>query len=180
MNKRHFTLDLIIDADQITRALHYQVNGDQGTPFQRSGPLAGTFHFKAGDEVTVNVRVISNKKDNVQVAVTDFTLASIPTLAVAHAKRNYLSMFDCDKAVVNVSSWGLPERREYREENGDEKIEITIKALHSFTVVAPSGQWRMSGYLSALIRKGVQTEPTPCMFYFDPEGSSGSGGDIVE
>jgi len=177
-SKQSYTLDLIIDVDQITRALHYRVSGERGSPFQETGPLAGTFHFNEGDAVTVRVKAISNKKDNAQIAVTDFTLASIPTLAVAHGRDIYLSMFDKDQAAVNVTSWGLPENRDYAEQVGDEKTETTIKALHNFTVVAPSGQWRMSGYLSVLIMKEKQSKPTPCMFYFDPEGSTGTGGDI--
>ncbi|MEM9619769.1 MAG: hypothetical protein AAF936_17590 [Pseudomonadota bacterium] len=176
MNKRHFTLELILDVDQITRALHYEINGEQGTPFQPSGRLAGTFHFNQGDEVDVCVKAISNKKDDVQIAVTDFTIASIPTLNVAHSSKNYLSMFDRDKAVVNVSTWGLPEKKNC----SDDRIETTIGSLHTFQVVAPNGQWRMSGYLSVVLKKTGQSRPIPCMYYFDPEGSTGTGGDIEE
>ncbi len=176
--QRHYTLELIIDVDQITRALHYRITGDRGSPFQQAGPLAGTFHFNRGDEVTVCVKAISNAKDKAQISVTDFTLASIPTLAVTHSRNTYLSMFDPDNAVVSVSTWGLPETSEYERDNGVEEIETAINALHKFKVTAPNGQWRMSGYLSMLIKKEDQAEPTACMFYFDPEGSTGSGGDI--
>ncbi len=180
MAKRIYHLDLMFDVDQVTKALHYHIDGPKGTPFQREGRLAGTFHFNAGDEIFVTVKATAQKKDKAQFTVTDLTLASIPTLSASSSPKNFLSLFDQHRASIRVADWGIPERG---EDDDDVRTEITVKALHPLVVCAPNGQWEISGYLSVLIEKRGQDgapQQIPRLFYFDPEGSTGSGGDIEE
>jgi len=177
MAKRIYHLDLMFDVDQVTRALHYHIDGLKGSPFQGEGRLAGTFHFNAGDELFVTVKSTANKKDKARFVITDFTLASIPTLP---AGKYFLSLFDKHCACIRVTDWGIPE---FGRDNSNERDEITIKALHPLLVTAPNGQWEMSGYLSVLIEKlgeDGEMKQIPRLFYFDPESSSGSGGDIKD
>lgn len=175
MAKRNYTLSLMFDVDQVTKALHYHIDGPKGTPFKGEGRLAGTFHFNAGDKIYVDVKATSQKQDKARFTITDFTLASIPTLP---AGKYDLSLFDKYRASVRVHDWGIPQ---HGEDDDDVKSEITIKALHPLLVTAVNGQWEISGYLSVLIEKmgqDGQMKQISRLFYFDPESSSGSGGDI--
>ncbi len=177
MAKRTYTLSLMFDVDQVTKALHYHIDGPKGTPFKGEGRLAGTFNFNAGDEIHISVKATSRKRDKARFTITDFTLASIPTLP---AGKYGLSLFDKHRASIRVHDWGIPE---YGEDDADEKSEITINALHPLLVTAVNGQWEISGYLSVLIEKVGQDgemKQLPRLFYFDPESSSGTGGDIKE
>lgn len=177
MAKRIYTLSLKFDADQVTKALHYHFDGPKGSPFQPEGRLAGTYHFGAGDALHVKVTATANKKDKAKFTVTDFTLASIPTLQPG---KYFLSLFDQYRACTRVTDWGVPVMG---EDDGDTRDEITVKALHPLMITAPNGQWEISGYLSVLIEKldkDGQIKQIPRLFYFDPEGSSGSGGDIED
>ncbi len=177
MANQKYTLDLMFDVDQVTKALHYHFNGPKGSPFHGQGRLAGTFNFDVGDEVHVRVIATAAKKDldKVQFAITDLTLASIPTL---QPEKYYLSLFDRHRACVQVRDWGIPKRA--KKENN---TLITIKALHPLRVYAPNGQWELSGYLSVLIErpdKHGKLKKFSRLFYFDPESSSGTGGDIED
>ena len=177
MAKRTYTLSLMFDVDQVTKALHYHIDGPKGSPFKGEGRLAGTFHFNAGDEIRVCVKATSRKKDKARFTITDFTLASIPTLP---AGKYDLSLFDRHRASIRVHDWGIPE---YGEDDSDEKSEITINALHPLLVTAANGQWEISGYLSVLIEKlgeNGEMQLVPRLFYFDPEGSAGTGGDVKD
>ncbi len=172
MNNNRYTLQLRFDADQVTKALAYQVEGESGTPMPQYGPCAGTFHFNKGDQLFVSVIVSAKIADEVLINITDLTLASVQMLEPG---KYPLSMFDEHKACVQVNEWGTPQRRE-DPVTGEEFV--TINARDPLNIVAENGQWEFSGYLSALIQKQDRPVPTSRLFYFDPEGTTGTGGEI--
>ncbi len=174
MSNNRYTLELRLDTDQVTKALAYQVTGESGTPMPKYGPCAGTFHFEKGDTLFVSVIVSAKISDEVDIQLTDFTIASVPLLAPG---KYPLSMFDQNRACVQVNDWNTQERHEDLV-TGEEFI--TINAKTPLNIVAEDGQWEFSGYLSTLINKTglAGSQPTARLFYFDPEGTTGGGGTI--
>jgi len=173
MTKRIFTLELTFDVDQVTKSLAYKIKGKSGKPKPKRGRCAGTFSFNEGDELYVSVTANALLADMADISITNFTLASIPLLDPG---KYYLSMFDQHRACIDISHWDIPDRY---QGNHPEDENITIKSLHPLPIAAPNGQWELSGYLSMLINKETYTAPKPRLFYFDPESSTGSGGDIA-
>lgn len=179
MEHRKILMTLTIDIDQITKALNYDIGLHPDEAEERGilldeGPYAGTYHFKKWDEVHLKIIAHSRKKDKAQLTITDCTLASVPTMPV---ESEYLSMFHKHRACTHIADWDIPATHKQTQN----KSTVTrISALHPLIVWADKGQWRLSGYLSVLIERMVDGEAKKYsrMFYFDPEGSVGSGGDI--
>lgn len=177
MAKRKYYLDLTFDVEQVTKALHYHIDGPKGTPFRTEGPFAGTFYFRPGDELYIRVTATAKKCDEARFSITNFTLASIPTWP---AGEIYLSLFDKHCACTDISDWGIPTRG---DDDADKKAAIIIEALHPLVIAAPTGQWQMSGYMSTIIETKTLSgdrRQISRLFYFDPESSAGTGGDISD
>lgn len=172
---KRYVLTLAFDVDQVTRALQYSIENEEGSPYRAEGRCAGTLQLDEGTELILNVQGYSRKKDAANFVITDCVLAFIPTLPVGTVE---LSMFDQHRATTHISEWGLPHKAKEEDKN----VIATIPALHPLTVIAKNGQWEMSGYLSVLIEKQNkgETQTQSRLFYFDPEMTSGTGGDIID
>jgi len=172
MSKEKIKLELRFDVDQVTKALNYRFRDkDKKSIFREDGKCAGTFHFPIGGELEVAVIVDSLTEEEAQVCVMDFTLASVSTLPPATSD---LSMFDIHSACSTVDHWGIPERQEKKK-----KTTIIISSRDRLPIVSDNGQWQISGYLSVLIerKRDGKKQKTSRVFFFDPEGTTGSGGD---
>lgn len=184
MTSQTYDLILTLDIHQVTKSLQYEFTSDKGSPLHKEGPLAGTCNFNAGDMLNLKVIAKGDSTDDYKITVVDFTLVSISTLRPA---EYFLSLFDQHNACTNVSKWGAADYK-----TSGKRTVAHISALDKLAITAPNGQWEMSGYLSVLIERnalspapgGGSAGVTPLrqtinrLFYFDPESSAGSGGDI--
>ncbi len=169
-NPVNYLLELTFDADQVTQTLGYQLYGPNQVECttEAYGPLAGTFNFNKGDKL--GIRVVASKEGEpepeLNVTITDCTLISIKSHQVKE-----LSMFDPLKASTVISDWTKPVVNYDPNEN---RKTITFRALEFLDVNTENGQWKISGYLSVLMNQA--TGQSSQLYYFDPEGSVGSGG----
>lgn len=168
-----FSLQLKFDVGQVTKAMNYQFSGEKGSIFQESGLCAGCFHFGDGGTLEIEVIGIGDEKHEFSYVINDLTITSRPTLPVP---ANCLSPFDKKNACVSIKKWGPFNRK-----NG-KLTTISTKAKSVLPIKKTNGQWEMSGFLSVSIKrrtdKGKEIKENR-LFYFDPEGTTGSGGDIV-
>jgi hypothetical protein len=168
-------LELEFDADQVTGSLDYRFIGSTGSIFRREGRCANTFHFPSGGNLFVEVTGTARKADKMRFMVNDFTLASISTLG---PDKSDLSLFDPGLACISISNWD-DSVVEQNDVAGTSRT--TIRATNPLPLVAKDGQWQMSGYLSVAIEMLNKTGKLVTMqrlFYFDPESTAGSGGDV--
>lgn len=175
MTSTTYVLDLAFDADQVTRSLQYEFSSPLGSPMKREGRLAGTCHFNAGDKLNIVLTATSNKSDKIEIVVTDLTLVSICTLRPGAYD---LSLFDPYNAATRVTEWDTPVYTSKKK-----RSKAVTKSLQSLYVTATNGQWEIAGYLSVMIRKTDKkgkVHTIPRLYYFDPEGSSGNGGGVIE
>ena len=122
-------------------------------------------------------------------SVIDCTLVSVGTLG--HLETPHLSLFDEHNAVTNITEWGFlhqeletlpgsgkgkPSDKTGSKPDGSTKA-ASMSSLDVLTVTAKNGQWAIAGYLSVHI-KTQSGDGLPRLFYFDPEGSAGSGGGL--
>lgn len=171
-----YVLQLSFDVDQVTESLRYTFFDplDDKVEELEAGPLAGTFNFKAGDEVIVRVIAKKQAKNKAElemplsVNITNCTIVSIKP-----PSEQDLSLFDRFNACTTISEWSLPQENPIE---GKLEKSVTTEALAPLVVTAKSGQWKISGYLSTLIEKGGKS--IPLLYYFDPESSAGSGGGL--
>ncbi|WP_341713054.1 hypothetical protein [Erythrobacter sp.] len=165
------TLELQVDADQVTKSLGYRFLDAGGASIYRDrGRCAGTYHFDKGDRIVTRVVVSAKAGETVEVAVTDLSLVSVSTLLPG---KHDLSLFDAMSACQSIGQWGVPERHR----KGDETL-IVFTSSDVLTVASENGQWQMSGYLSLVVETAAGK--TPRLFYFDPESTSGNGGDVPQ
>ncbi|WOR15282.1 hypothetical protein RYZ27_01205 [Hyphomonas sp. FCG-A18] len=175
MTNTTYTLNLAFDIDQVTRSLQYEFSSPEGSPLHSEGRLAGTCHFDVGDRLKIALTAKGNKKDKMEITVTDMTLVSICTLRPG---KYDLSPFDPYNASVRATDWDAPVYTTKKK-----RTKAVTRALQPLYVTAPNGQWEMSGYLSVMIRKTDdkgQIHTIPRLFYFDPESSAGNGGDVPD
>lgn len=174
MTSTTYTLALEFDADQITRSLQYEFSSALGSPLLREGRLAGTCHFEAGDKLNIILTATAKKADSMEIVVTDLTLVSVCTLRPGEYD---LSLFDPYNATTRVTEWDTPTYKTKKK-----RTKAVTKSLQPLYVTAVNGQWEIAGYLSVMIRKTDKKgkiSTIPRLYYFDPEGSSGNGGDLV-
>lgn len=175
MKDNNVRLELIFDADQITKSLDYRFTLDGNDIYKKSGRCAGTFHFPKDGKILVDVIGMARKSDEMQFSVTDFTLASISTLLPGRAP---LSLFDRKSACVSITSWGEADRT---TDAADDIVRTKVSAREPLSIVADDGQWEVSGYLSVEISMRAKDRKVVTMhrlFYFDPESTVGTGGDV--
>lgn len=167
-------LNLRFDADQVTKALDYSFQTESGDNIYREdGRCAGTFHFPTGGMLDIGLIMTAKSKDEVQFHIIDFTLVSVSTLPLG---KSSLSIFSESNACSSVNHWGIAERKEKND-----MTTIKVQARERLPIVNSNGQWKISGYLSVMIEKKENKKKTKKMarlFYFDPEATSGTGGDV--
>lgn len=166
-----FRLALEFDVNQVTRSLQYRFITQHGTPEEQVGPLAGTYHFEKGDEMSVSVTATAKKSDNVTFEVSDCTLVSIGT---ADLGKFFLSPFSETNAITNVPDWPVPEPITTPADADAGRVRLFTASKTILPVTSPEGQWKISGYLSVNIT--IDGKVYNRLFFFDPEGTSGSGG----
>lgn len=162
-----YTLALEFDLNQCTRSLQYTFSN----PETETGVLAGTFNFnpsgKPNDGVLeTTLTVTGNISDNPSVTVVDCTLVSVSN---GELGRTFLSPFNKSNAVSKFSDWPLLSKNEAPAG----RVKLFAGSGTKLPVVAPRGQWEISGYLSVIIElNGVSYNR---VFTFDPEGTAGGG-----
>ncbi len=171
--KQYFALELMFDVSQVTKALNYKFSGENGSIFQESGLCAGCFHFGDGGILEITVTGIGRVTDDFSYKINNLTIASLPTSPIP---AKHLSPFDKKRACVSVDKWGP-----FKHTDKDLTM-ISTRAAFPLKIAKSNGQWEISGYLSVTIKrrnkKGKMVKETR-LFFFDPEGTTGSGGDIV-
>lgn len=165
-----YTLELEFDVNQVTQSLQYKFTSPDGSPEVPQGSLAGTYHFSVGDTVGVKITATGKSSDDIGVSVTDCSIISIGT---SNFGTFDLSPFSSESAASKVDHWGPPSP----SKTDPERMKIVIEAQTALPIVAENGQWKISGYLSVGLRIAGKTYYR--LFYFDPEGSTGVGGDSV-
>jgi len=180
-----YTLKLSFDIRQVTQSLTYEfllgenINGSDSNnyPMEAGGPLAGTFNFQQNDEIFVEIIATAPEGESMQdFAVKNCTFVSIPA-----RMTEYLSLFDQTSACATVDGWQsakpIPPTPEDKAKNSQRFSIMSAKAL---SVVTQNGQWQISGYLSVQLppAKGIPSfnGARHQLYFFDPEGSAGSGG----
>ncbi len=162
-----YTLALEFDINQITRSLQYSFSNAE----EKTGILAGTFNFNGTDDPSDDVLQISltatgNSQDEPRVIVQDCTLVSVSN---GDLGRTFLSPFSKSSAVSSFQDWDPLESTE--EPEG--RVKLFGQAHSTLPVIAPKGQWEISGYLSVIIElDGISYNR---VFHFDPEGTAGAG-----
>lgn len=183
-----YTLKLSFDLRQVTQTLAYEfVQGiDQKGPninsyaMEDEGPLAGTFNFQQGDEISIDV-IATAPADEEQAVLKDFDVTNCTFVFVPAHMTEFLSLFDEKSACTAVEAWGpiqpIPPTKEDQKKNSRRFSISSVKAL---PVTTKDGQWQISGYLSVQlpplgdvpVLNGTRNQ----LYFFDPEGSSGTGG----
>lgn len=162
-----YLLALEFDINQITRALQYTFKSAAGSAEKHEGNLAGTFNFLAGDTLHFSVTATGFAVDDVELVIKDCSLVSVSN---GHLGKSALSPFSQSMAISTVSKWS-----NFEETEGDlpGRVKFFASSEAGLPVVAESGQWEISGYLSmeVTVRGTVYNR----VFYFDPEGTTGSG-----
>ena len=183
---RHLILRLRLDSRQVTQALRYSVYTLDGEPcdFETMGPYAGTFNFRKGDDIQIEVQATLHKYKNYfpDFSVINGSIMCITSPASAGENPN-LSPFDPNNACTSISAWSeqedIPKSKVFSKEelslmDKGEKIKcVQVKALKSIIVGVNKGRWQMSGYLSTLYY--VDGKQYSRLYFFDPEGSAGTG-----
>lgn len=175
MDNNDVNLRLRFDADQVTKSLDFEFKGFHGPIFKSEGRCANTFHFPTGGLMYVEVTGTARIKDSMTFVVNDFTMASIST---SDPGQSALSLFDPKLACVSISNWSDPV---YEEDAMGVNAHTTVRATNPLPLVAKDGQWQMSGYLSVevvMYDKPGNLVTMQRLFYFDPESTAGSGGNI--
>ena len=177
-----YTLKLSFDLRQVTQSLAYEfVLGDNAAyPMEGGGPLAGTFNFQQGDEIFVEVMATSAAHPNgpgtgpkdvlKNFMVTNCTFVSVP----AHMTE-LLSLFDAASACSTVDEWGPIENATTQEDEQKNILRLYTRSLKALSVATKNGQWQISGYLSTQLTS-INDVTRAQLYFFDPEGSAGSGG----
>lgn len=162
-----YTLALEFDINQGTRSLQYSFSNKE----IETGVLAGTFNFNPSGGpndgvLEATLTATGNASDNPSVTVVDCTL-----VAVSNGKlgRTFLSPFSRSNAVSKFTDW--PELDAISAPPG--RVKLFAGSGTRLPVIAPSGQWEISGYLSVIIE--IDGTSYNRVFTFDPEGSAGSG-----
>ena len=179
-----YILKLSFDVRQVTQTLAYEfVRQDNSEyPMEENGPLAGTFNFAPGDEITVDVIATAPAGQAQEEAMlNDFAVTNCTLVSVPAHMQEFLSLFDETSACAVAENWGrttiVPATAE-DEQKGIRRYSIANR--EALPVVTKNGQWQISGYLSVQlpplgdvpVLKGKRNQ----LYYFDPEGSVGKGG----
>lgn len=163
------TLALQFDINQGTRSLQYTFSNTE----KKDGALAGTFNFNQNpgetDSLQVSLTVTGNANGSPLVTIKDCTLVSVSN---GELGRTYLSPFSQDKAVTPVMGW--PALEEMKAKKG--RVQFYSEAQDVLPVLARTGQWQISGYLTVAIEIDGTTYHR--VFTFDPEGSAGGGNEF--
>ena len=166
---KNYTLILSFDINQVTQALNYEFTS-KGKPYKskRMGPTAGTFNFEKGD--TVDVKVIAyEKKEKPDDLPFTFEIENCSLVSIKAPQVPELSMFDSHNAISTFGGWITADETPNIDYIDDLFYAVEKTSSNSLEVTAENGQWQISGYLSVTI------DGTPKLFYFDPEGSTGTG-----
>lgn len=181
-----YTLKLSFDLRQVTQSLGYEFVLDQKAnqqnksnyPMVDSGPLAGTFNFQEGDEISVEVEASSAAHPNGQGVpskdvLNNFSVADCTFVSVPARMTDLLSLFDAKSACTPVEG-GWKPIKEIPHPGGENLKRFSIRSNQPLKVNTKSGQWQISGYLSVeLFTDDGQSHVQ--LYFFDPEGSSGTG-----
>jgi len=172
-----YTLKLSFDIRQVTQSLAYEfVLGDQsGYPMEGGGPLAGTFNFQQGDEIFVEVLAASadgpaGSKD----VLRDFTVTNCTFVSIPAHKTELLSLFDATSACASVDGWEPVNPPQSLAGNENNLLRKCKRSVTPLPVTTKNGQWQISGYLSVVFTT-TDGNTRAQLYFFDPEGSSGSG-----
>lgn len=165
-----YILKLSFDFHQITQTLAHEFllvedpNFAGQRPYipEKDGPLAGTFNFRKNDEIYIEV--VTNTHD---FDVSNCTLVSVPA-----RMTEFISMFDHKSACSTVMDWGMVQPSSYGSQ-------FSRRSQTPLVVVTQNGQWQISGFLSVDLPAGGATPSEDGrrhqLYYFDPEGSTGTG-----
>ena len=164
-----YILRLSFDPRQITQSLAHEFlvveefDSKQPYPIKADGPLAGTFNFQENDQIFVEV--VSSISE---FSVTNCTLVSVPA-----RMTEFISLFDHTSACSTIENWD-------KVQQSSDGSQFLTRSIQPLKVVTQNGQWQISGYLSVQLPAGVAIPSEDGLrhqlYYFDPEGSSGSGG----
>ena len=177
-----YTLELSFDAAQITQSLRYAFykNYDAKNPKDRilcevenQGSLAGTYNFPQNAEINIVIIAgVEGKEGGKTAPPLELNITNCTIVSIEPPVAQGLSLFDAHNACTSISEWSLPEEITDMEQ-AKLMRKVRVRSLNPLIVTADTGQWKISGYLSALYNTGKG--PVARLFYFDPEGSAGAG-----
>lgn len=177
-----YTLKLSFDLRQVTPSLAYEfvLEDNMGYPMVDGGPLAGTFNFQKGDEIFVEVVATSAATDkppktSSKDILQSFGVTSCIFISVPARMTELLSMFDATNACAMVSEWGPIQNISNAEDEKNNIQRLNRRSLSALPVVTKNGQWQISGYLSVELTSD-DNKTHGQLYFFDPEGSTGTGG----
>lgn len=181
-----YTLKLSFDILQITQSLAYEFvldspRGDELYPLEDKGALAGTFNFQQGDDIFVEVIATIPETMDAQMFEEIFAVSNCTFVSVPARMTEFLSLFDPTSACTTLNQEGdWAGVSPIAPTPGNEFRRFSIRSNNPLSVATKNGQWQISGYLSVQLPP-LEKIPSPGgvrhqLFYFDPEGSSGSGG----
>ena len=195
-----YKMVLRFDAEQLTQSLQYWFLDPDGKRYGvvQDGPNAGTFNFPQGSLLQILV-----------IGTADISKKAIASLAKKYGKNSRflkstefkgefdinvvncalisarslgdqdLSLFNPFSACTTITQWSLAGKHiDMIGEQDESRKTLQTEALNALYISAPSGQWQISGYLSVQIQVGGVAFTR--LFYFDPEGSAGSGTGLGE
>lgn len=162
-----YTLALEFDINQITRSLQYHFSN----PEETEGILAGTFNFNRSsdpenDTLQISLLATGDASGQPVVNVKDCTLVSVSN---GDLGKTFLSPFNQFSAVSSFPQWKQLENMQAPAG----RVKLFGMSGTKLPVIAPKGQWEISGYLSVEIIWNGQTYYR--VFTFDPEGTAGAG-----
>lgn len=169
-----YILELSFDALQITQSLQYRIFTEKGKQCEELsyGPFAGTFNFQQGENLLVRiVGSAEGKKGSDNIPDLSVNIVNCTLVSIKPPSNDDLSLFDPYNACTTISDWSSPESVTDKK---DDRVTITTTALKPLPVTAKTGQWKISGYLSVIVK--LNGKKMNRLYFFDPEGSVGGGG----
>lgn len=177
-----YTLKLSFDLRQVTQSLAYEFvhgrSGGDGYPMEDAGPLAGTFNFQPEDEIFVEVIAASAARPidgaEPQDILESFKVNNCTFVSVPARMTEHLSLFDTGSACATIGDERGWEKLVVGN-LGDNVQQMSTTSIEALTVLTKNGQWQISGYLSVELTAS-NGDTRAQLYFFDPEGSAGSGG----
>jgi len=181
-----YTLKLSFDVLQVTQSLAYEfvLQDNSDYPMQDGGPLAGTFNFQAGDEISVEVIASIPASMDADTFVNEFAVANCTFVSIPARMIEFLSLFDQTSACTAINQVNADGKSNWAEVKSISPTpqglrRFAIQSLKPLPVVTKEGQWQISGYLSVQLPPlghvptsgGVRHQ----LYFFDPESSTGDG-----
>jgi hypothetical protein len=144
------------------------------------GPLAGTFNFQQGDEIFVEIMATSAASPDApgtkpKDVLKDFMVTNCTFVSVPARMTEHLSLFDATNACATVDQWEPIQPPQSPEDHNRNLRRLCKRSVTALPVTTKHGQWQISGYLSVELTS-INGDTRAQLYFFDPEGSTGSGG----